>query len=49
MRSCDKCRDNFSQVACIDGTIYGPCDSEYCSNPCDPYYDCDCECHEGAE
>jgi hypothetical protein len=40
-----QCTDAWD-VLCIDGTLWGPCESEYCDNPCEPYYECDCECHK---
>lgn len=30
---------------CIDGRVFGPCDSEYCYGVCEFKGNCTCECH----
>jgi len=34
---------------CIDGIIYGFCESEYCNGVCEAMGDCECVCHEEKE
>lgn len=37
--------DGF-EMACIDGDIYGNCESEHCYGACEKYYKCECPCHQ---
>ncbi len=34
---------------CIDGTVYGPCGSEYCGGVCEHVGACDCDCHHNTK
>jgi len=31
---------------CVEGTVYGPCDSPDCGGYCEATRDCACLCHE---
>lgn len=44
--SCDKCKGDPSSIACINGSLYGFCLSEYCYGACEYIKECDCECHK---
>jgi hypothetical protein len=37
--------DNGS-IVCMDGTLFGPCENEYCAGECEPAGDCVCRCHK---
>ncbi len=47
LASCTCARDDWEQ--CIDGRVYGPCDSERCGGACSYAGRCDCELHEHFE
>jgi hypothetical protein len=40
------CGFDSEQSRCIDGSVYGPCVSEYCGGVCEFVGDCDCTCHQ---
>lgn len=43
---CSKCDPAGDWVACVDGTVYGPCEDEKCSGVCESQGVCDClVCH----
>jgi len=31
---------------CVDGMVYGPCESEYCQGSCEAHHECVCGCHK---
>lgn len=31
--------------ACVDGSVYGPCEYATCSGVCELQGDCECPCH----
>lgn len=33
-------------VVCIEGEVFGYCDSEFCTGGCDPQGKCYCKCHD---
>lgn len=37
--------DHSINFMCVEGTVYAPCESEYCYGSCQPAGDCDCSCH----
>ena len=35
----------YGMFMCIDGYVYGPCESELCGGVCELYGTCSCVCH----
>lgn len=44
--SCVDCNDWEYGEGCIEGSIYGWCDSDMCSGLCEYLGKCECDCHE---
>lgn len=44
---CECVRDS-DWYACVDGSVYGPCEDEDCSGSCELKGGCDCLCHPPA-
>lgn len=43
---CDPEYRNDTMYMCINGEMYGPCESEYCQGWCEAsWYRCECTCH----
>lgn len=38
--------DDDTGYDCVDGRVYGPCESEYCSGSCVYFDECTCDCHK---
>lgn len=44
------CEDtDVDYVVCIDGIVYGYCESENCTGGCESQGSCYCECHNDEE
>ena len=53
IKQCKKCEDEFMNsnewaIVCLNGKLYGPCESEYCHGACEYEGECRCKCHEEA-
>lgn len=35
----------WEDTGCLDGEVYGPCESEFCGGLCDFVRRCGCPCH----
>lgn len=48
---CYSCNGEYDDAGygmwmCIDGSLYGPCESELCGGVCELYGSCTCACHD---